>query len=69
MVRVVLVVALWKMRVWPLDLNEAFAAYRLVATPCMVQIWRVGQKTDGTFGCILVQENLDGLPIDEGIMW
>jgi len=51
-----------------LDLNEAFAADRLVAAPRVIQIRGIVQEADGAFNCIFVQEHLDRLSIDEGIV-
>jgi hypothetical protein len=56
------------MRIRPLDLHKALAADRLVATPRVVQVWRVRQETDGAIDGILVQKDFNGLSIDKGIM-
>ena len=55
------------MRIRPFDLDKAFRADRLVAPPRLIQIRRIEEKANGTFGGILVQEYLHALAIDIGI--
>jgi hypothetical protein len=59
---------LGKMRVGPLDLDEAFAADWLITTPCMVEIRGICQETNGAFSGIFVKIDLEGLAVDEWIM-
>jgi hypothetical protein len=59
---------LGKMGISALDLNKAFTADGLIATSGAVQVRRVCQETDRTLISILIQENLERLAIDEGIV-
>lgn len=67
-IRIVLVVSLWEMRIRPLNLDEAFAANGLVAAAGVVQVWRVRQEADRTFGSVLVEENFERLSVDKGVV-
>lgn len=58
----------WKMRIRPLDLDKAFATNLLITTSCAVQVRRVVQETDGTFGTFFVKENLKRLTVHKGIV-
>lgn len=51
-------------RVWSLDLNEAFRADSLVATTSLVEIWGIVKKTNWALDSILVQEYFKCLAID-----
>jgi hypothetical protein len=46
---------LGRMRVWPLDLYEAFGTDGLITAPGLVEVGRIIEEADGTFGSILVQ--------------
>jgi hypothetical protein len=59
---------LGEMGIRALDLNKAFATDRLVTTSGVVQVRRVCQETDRTLISILVQENLERLTVDKGIV-
>ncbi len=55
---------LWRVGIRSLDLHKTFGADGLVAAAGCVQVRRIVQKADWTFGGVLVQEYLDRLPVD-----
>jgi hypothetical protein len=59
---------LWRMRIWALDLNKALGADGLVTASSSVQIRRVEQEADRTFGPILVKINLNWLAVNKWIL-
>lgn len=65
--RVVRVVVLGRVGIGPLDLDEAFGADGLVATPSHVQVGRVVKKADRALGGVFVQECFEPLAVDEGV--
>lgn len=67
-VGIVFVVSFWVVRLRSLDLYEAFATDRLVATPRVVEIRRIGKEADWAFSGVLVQEHLERLAVDEGVV-
>ena len=48
------VCVLWRVRIWTLDLNEAFGTDRLIAASGSVQVWGIIQEADGAFAGIFV---------------
>lgn len=42
------------MGIWSFDLHKALGANGLVATPGLVQVWRIIQEADGAFCRILI---------------
>lgn len=56
-------------RVWirALDLNETFGTDGLIAASSSVQVRGIVEEADGAFARILVQVNLDRLPIHKRI--
>ena len=54
--------------VWTLDLHKALAANGLIAAAGMVEVRRVVEKTNGTFGGVLVEVHFERLAIDERIV-
>lgn len=56
------------MRIRSLNLDEAFAANGLVTAAGVVQVWRVRQEADRTFGSVLVEENFEGLSVDKRVV-
>lgn len=54
-------------RVRSLDLDEAFRADWLIATPSIIEMWGVVHKADGTFRSIFIQVYLDTLAVYKGI--
>jgi hypothetical protein len=57
-----------EMGISALDLNKAFAANGLITTSGVIQVRRVCQETDRTLISILVQEDLERLAVDKGIV-
>lgn len=55
-------------RVGSLDLHKAFAADGLVTATGVIEVRRIVEETNGTFGCILVEVYLERLAIDKGIV-
>ena len=59
---------LWEVRITALDLHKALAADRLVAAPCLVQIWGVDKEANRTFhALVFIESNLKGLAINERV--
>lgn len=52
----------------PLDLHKAFTADWLITASSVVKIRRVVKEANGTFASFLVNENLERLSIDEGVV-
>jgi hypothetical protein len=59
---------LWGMRIRALDLNKALGADGLVTASSSVQIRRVEQEADRTFGPFLVKIDLNWLAVDKWIL-
>jgi hypothetical protein len=57
-----------QMRIGTLDLYETFAADGLIAATRLVEVGRVREEANGTFGRVLVEKNLERLAIDEWIL-
>jgi hypothetical protein len=57
------------MRIGSLNLYEALGTYWLIATACLIEIWRVEHEANGALLGVLVQEGLDALPVHVGIFW
>ena len=58
---------LWYMRIGTLDLDETFAANRLITAPGFVQVAWIVQAADGAFTRILVEICLEGLSVHQRI--
>lgn len=59
---------LWRVWIWTFDLHKAFGTDPLVATSGLVAKCRVVDEADGAFEGIFVQEDLNPLAIDVGIL-
>ena len=56
-------------RVWvgALDLYETLRADRLLTASCSVEVGRIVEEANGTFRCVFVKVDFDGLSVHEGI--
>lgn len=61
-------VVLGKVRICAFDLYKAFTADRLITASCVVKIRGIRKEADGTVVRILVQEDLDRLAVNKGIV-
>jgi hypothetical protein len=57
-----------RMRVWPFDLHETLRADGLVAAARAVEVGRVVEEADGTFGGVFVEVDFDLLAVDVGVV-
>lgn len=58
-----------RMRIRSLDLYEALRAYGLIATSCLIEIWRIIEEANWAFQNVFVQIGLDRLAINLRFMW
>ena len=54
----------WRMWIRPFDLNETFRANGLITTPRPIKIWRIVQKANRAFRCVLVEVCFERLSVD-----
>ena len=63
------VVALGEVRIRALDLYKTLTTDRLGAASGLIEVRRISEKADWTFGCVLVEENFHGLAINKRVVW